>query len=148
MYILHHTMFGCSNKAKSTAFSALILPIPECASPVWSPHSMQNTNLLESLLYHGACWACMIHYTISGFHLLQVLWTLHWPSLYIHCDMSFISYHASIVDPVFLSIFCLLLSGHFHNINLSSVISYHYSFCVRHLSCGISRTLRHFQSSV
>ena len=41
-----------------------------------------------------------------------------------------------IIDPVFLSIFCQLLSGYIHNIDLSSaishpLISYWYSFFVR-----------------
>ena len=42
--VLRPTMFGCSIKAKFIAFSALVLPILEYASPVWSPHSKQNTN--------------------------------------------------------------------------------------------------------
>ena len=49
--VLRRTIFGCSIKAKSIAFSALILPILEYASPVWSLHSKQNINLLESILH-------------------------------------------------------------------------------------------------
>ena len=55
-------MFGCSIKAKSIAFSASVLPILEYASPVWSPHSKQNINLLESILHFGAHWVCNSHY--------------------------------------------------------------------------------------
>ena len=54
--VLRRTMFGCSNKAKSIGFSALVLPIFEYASLVWSPHGKQNINLLESLLHRGAHW--------------------------------------------------------------------------------------------
>ena len=53
--VLHCVMFGCSNKAKSIAFSTLMLPIFEYPSSVWSTHSKQNINLLESILHCGAC---------------------------------------------------------------------------------------------
>ena len=56
--VLRHTMFGYSIKAKSIAFSVLVLLILEYVSPVWSLHSKQNNNLLESILHRGAHWVC------------------------------------------------------------------------------------------
>ena len=60
-------------------------------SPVWSPHSKQNINLLESI-HRGACWACN-----SCYDPISHLWTpssasccetLHWKSLSFCHDVS------------------------------------------------------------
>ena len=90
--VLRRTMFGCSNKAKSIGFSALVLPIFEYASPVWSPHGKQNINLLESLLHRGAHWiynsrldSSRHQWTPSSASCCE---TLHWKSLSFHCDIS------------------------------------------------------------
>ena len=122
-------MFGCSIKAKSIAFSALVLPILEYASPVWSPHSKQNINLLESILHRGACWVCDSHYDplyhqwtpssascsepYAGNPCLFIVMYLHWSQPMT----SFIIVHA------FLRILCLVLPDHIQNINLSSAIN-------------------------
>ena len=78
-------MFGCSNKAKSIAFSALIVPICKYTSSVWSPHSKQNINLLKSILHSGTRCVCNSHYdpihhqwTPSSASCCE---TLHWQSL-------------------------------------------------------------------
>ena len=90
--VLRRTMFGCSNKAKSIAFTALILPIFEYASPIWSPHTKQNINLLESILHRGARWTCN-----SRYDPISHQWapssasccdTLHWKSLSFRRDVS------------------------------------------------------------
>ena len=90
--VLRRTMFGCSNKAKSIAFSALVLPVLEYASPVWSPHSKQNINLLESLLHRGACWICNSCYDSSRHQWIpssaSCCETLHWKSLSFRRDVS------------------------------------------------------------
>ena len=124
--VLRCTMFGCSNKAKSIAFSALILPIFEYASLVWSSHSKQSINLLESTLHHGARWACNSHYdpihhqwTPSSANCCK---TLHRQPLSFRCNVSsLVIAHDIIHDRS--CIFCQLLSGHIHNIDLSCVIS-------------------------
>ena len=86
-------MFGCSNKAKSIVLSALIQPIFEHAFSVWSPHSKQNINLLESILRHrGARWACNSCYDLIHHQCIpssaSCCKTLHWQSLSFHCDVS------------------------------------------------------------
>ena len=64
--VLLWTIFGCSNKAKSIAFSFLVPLILDYASPVlWSSHSKQKINLLESLLYHGPYWVCNTFYPLA-----------------------------------------------------------------------------------
>ena len=90
--VLCRTMFGCSNRAKSRAFCALVLPLLEYASPVWCPYSKQNINLLESVLHRGDRWVYN-----SRYDPLNHYWTpsasscctsLHWLPLSVRCDTS------------------------------------------------------------
>ena len=111
-------MFGCSSITKFKAFSALILATNSgiCISSVFS-HSKQSINLLESLLHHGACWACavvMIQQTIHELHRYLLMWYAS----------SLVMAHDFIIDPLFPSIFCQSLSGHIRNINPSIAISH------------------------
>ena len=62
-------MFGCTTAAKSQAFQSLVLPILTYASPVWSPYTNQNIDLLESVLHWGARWAGGSHFDTT-----QYLW--------------------------------------------------------------------------
>ena len=141
-------MFGCSIKAKSIAFSALVLPILEYVSPVWSPRSKQNTNLLESILHRGARWVCNSHYdplyhqwTPSSVSCCE---TLRWKSLSFRRDVSaLITAHDIIHDHS-----CIpqsSLPDHIQNINLFSAVNHQLIVIVipsllEFHSCGINCT--------
>ena len=135
-------MFGCSIKAKFIAFSALVLPILEYASPVWSPHSKQNTNLLESILHRGAHWVRNSHYdplyhqwTPSSVSCCE---TLRWKSLSFRRDVSaLITAHDIIHDHSCIPQSSLPLTARSHSkhkflqCHQSSINCYRHSFFIR-----------------
>ena len=51
-------MFGCSSEAKCNAYKAIVRPILEYASIVWSPHTAKEIKRLESIQNRAARWAC------------------------------------------------------------------------------------------
>ena len=51
-------MFGCSSEAKCKAYKAIVRPILEYASIVWSPHTAKEIKRLESIQNRAAHWAC------------------------------------------------------------------------------------------
>ena len=86
--ILRQTMFGCSTTAKSWAFQSLVLPMLVHTSPVWSPYTKQNIDLLESVLHRGAWWACGSCFDSSTYHwspsVSECCDRLKWHSLATH----------------------------------------------------------------
>ena len=55
---LRLSMFGCSSEAKCKAYKAIVRPILEYASIVWSPHTAKEIKRLESIQNRAAHWAC------------------------------------------------------------------------------------------
>ena len=45
--LFRHNMYFCDVPAKNKAFRALILPVLDCASAVWNPHTHKNISTLE-----------------------------------------------------------------------------------------------------
>lgn len=90
----------------------------EYASTIWSPYSKQNIGLLESLLHHGACWACKLLWPLTlsmNSIFCELLWKpLLATPLYSHDVTSLVIAHDIIYNykilyiHVFLSILCQL----------------------------------------
>ena len=53
---LHRAMFGCTQEAKINAYKALVRPYPEYACAVWSPYTVHDTDLLETVQNRAARW--------------------------------------------------------------------------------------------
>ena len=51
-------MFGCGREARYMAYRALVHLILEYAAVVWSPYTMKDIKLLESLQGRAARWIC------------------------------------------------------------------------------------------
>ena len=140
--VLGLTIFDCSIKAKSIAFSALVLPILEYASPVWSTHSKQNTKLLESILHRGAGCVCNSHYDRLYHHwtpsFASCCKTLRWKSLSFRRNVSaLVTAHDITHDRSFIPQNSLPLIARSHSkhkslqCHLSSSNCYRHSFFIR-----------------
>ena len=77
-------MYGCTEKAKTLAYVALVRPRLEYCYVVWTLHTSKNIDLLESVQRRAARWIK------SSFDPLTLQWTkssnecirdLGWPSL-------------------------------------------------------------------
>ena len=81
---IRRTMYGCTEKAKTLAYLALVRPCLEYCNVVWTLHTSKNIDLLESVQRRAAWWIK------SSFDPLTLQWTksssecireLGWPSL-------------------------------------------------------------------
>ena len=77
-------MYGCTDRAKATAYLTLVRPSLECCNVVWTLYTAKNINLIESVQCRAARWIK------SYFDPLTFQWTkssdeclreLEWPSL-------------------------------------------------------------------
>ena len=49
-------MFGCTQEAKANAYRALVGPCLEYACAVWTPYTVDDIELLESVQNRAARW--------------------------------------------------------------------------------------------
>ena len=65
-------MFGCTQEAKADAYRALVRPCLECACAVWTPYTVHDIDLLESVQNRAARWikSYCIYLLSSGQNLL------------------------------------------------------------------------------
>ena len=54
--LLRRNMYGCSRDSKARAYTALVRPHLEYASPVWNPHEQKNIETLEKVQRRAARW--------------------------------------------------------------------------------------------
>ena len=81
-------MFGSSSEAKCKAYKAIVRPILEYASIVWSPHMAKEIKRLESIQNRAAHWACgscwlpdILRWSVST---SDCILKLHLPTLETH----------------------------------------------------------------
>ena len=105
-------MYGCTGKAKTLAYLALVRPCLEYCSVVWTLHTSKNIDLIESVQCRAARWIK------SSFDPLTLQWTksssecireLGWPSLelrrtYACIVICFMLYLAILLQILFLNI--------------------------------------------
>ena len=81
---IQRVMYGCTGKAKTLAYLALVRPCLEYCRVVWTLHTSKNIDLIESVQRRAARWIK------SSFDPLALQWTksssecireLGWPSL-------------------------------------------------------------------
>ena len=81
---LRRAMYGCTDVAKSLAYKALVRPCLEYGCTVWSPYTIKNINLLESVQHRAARWikskydSSLYRWTKSTDDCLE---ELKWPTL-------------------------------------------------------------------
>ena len=81
---LRRAMYGCTDVAKSLAYKALVRPCLEYGCTVWSPYTIKNINLLESVQRRAARWikskydSSLYRWTKSTDDCLE---ELKWPTL-------------------------------------------------------------------
>ena len=135
-------MYGCTEKAKTLAYSALVRPCLEYCSVVWTLHTSKNIGLIESVQRRAARWIK------SFFDRLTSQWTksssecireLGWPSLELRRNYTCIVMLYTILNnltPIKFSEYYQLneLSTRSHPLTIyplsSSINGYRYSFFV------------------
>ena len=53
---LKRSLSGCSQRAKATAYQAMVRPHLEYCAPVWDPHAVKNIEILEKVQKRAARW--------------------------------------------------------------------------------------------
>ena len=133
-------MYGCTEKAKTLAYLALVRPCLEYCSVVWTLHTSKNIGLIESVQRRAARWIK------SFFDPLTLQWSksssecireLGWPSLELRRNYACIVMLYTILNnltPIKFSDYYQLneLSTRSHPLTIyplpSSINGYRYSF--------------------
>jgi len=139
---IRRAMYGCTEKAKTLAYLALVRPCLEYCSVVWTLYTSKNVDLIESVQRRAARWIR------SSFDPLTLQWTkssnecireLGWPSLELRRHYACIVMIYAILNnftPINFYEYYRLnkLSTRSHSLTIypipSSINAYRYSFFV------------------
>jgi len=83
---LNHKLKSCSHSIRDSTYKMYIRPMVEYASTIWDLHTHRNTNRLEQVQRHSACYVTGNHdYTGS---ISAMLHDLEWPIMEQHHHLS------------------------------------------------------------
>ena len=83
---LRRNLAFAPRSTKEVAYKTLVLPKPEYAAPIWSPHSKLQINQIEKVQRLAARWTCRRWRNTSS--VGEMLDELEWPSLEARRDQS------------------------------------------------------------
>ena len=78
---LRRNLGRCTTKTKATAYTTLVRPVLEYASPVWDPHQITTTRDIEQVQRRAARFAYNCYQDNSSGCVTNLLNSLQWESL-------------------------------------------------------------------
>ena len=89
---LRHRLYKCLQEVKASAYFSIVHPLMEHANIVWDPYQITYINSLEGIQRRVARWATSEFSSASN-----LLESLKWPVLELHCKISRLSFFHKII---------------------------------------------------